>query len=456
MVQRAWCKRSSGLWVACVLAAACESTEPAPGVEYDPNLVEDAGQEMPPPPPAGGGGGADAGKDAAAPDAAADASSSGKDASAPDAAPAGEGGSQPEPGLLESAERLLIADGLQQRVYAYDVPARRLLESFTVGAPARVYAGPGGRYGYALPSQGRSVHIFDMGFVQQGAARALEPVAALSLRLTGTAPATLLAQGDWVALFFEGDGRLEVLRESALNAGQGTLESEGFTIGGPQHGFGLPFDGGFLATYLEGGSQLLLGSFDEIGRFESSVSFDCEAPEGAALADGVLAVGCAAGVLRIEPNAAPRVIAYPEGAGAPAGRARRLVGHPSDAKHLTVVGNSLCAMDPSALTCQALAQPALDFGFDASGKRALALGSDGALRAYDADTLQPLGTLRVTSAVITSDPLLQPQLASGRRFTYVSDPQASSVHIVDPASMRLEGRIDLQGAPASLAVFGFR
>jgi hypothetical protein len=77
------------------------------------------------------------------------------------------------------------------------------------------------------------------------------------------------------------------------------------------------------------------------------------------------------------------------------------------------------------------------------------------LRVFAAQNLQPLGMLRVTSAVITSDPLVQPRLASGRRLTYVSDPQAASVHMVDPASLKLAGRLELPGAPASLAVFGF-
>jgi hypothetical protein len=162
-------------------------------------------------------------------------------------------------------------------------------------------------------------------------------------------------------------------------------------------------------------------------------------------------------VLRIEPGGAARLLAYPDDPGGPAVRVHKLVGHADDALHLAALGDDrLCLVDASTLSCQRLPERWLDFGFDAGGKRALALGADGVLRVFEADGLQPLGTMRVTRAVSASDPLLSPQLASGRRLTYVSDPQASSVHMVDPATLTLAGRLELTGAPASLAVFGFR
>lgn len=447
------------LWAACALSVACEDDKPAPGVEYDPNLVEDGGVTAPPRPPlAGGGGRSDAGKDAAAEDSAAGASDAGLEGGALGDAQLGDAGAQPEPGALESAERLLVADGLQQRVYAFDVPSRRLLESFAIDARARVYAGPGGRFGYVLPAGERDVRIIDMGLVQQSeqSSAQLVPPALLDARVSGAGPVTLLADSDWVALFFEGGARLEVLRESSLSAEQGALETQSVVPGAPHRGFGLPFDGGFLATRLEAGSQPSLARFDADGDLESGVSFDCDAPQGAALAGGVLAVGCEAGVLRLEPGGAARVIAYPDG-GDPGARVGRLVGHPSEALYLTMLSNdSLCVVGASALTCQPLSQLSLDFGFDASGKRALVLGADGTLRVFAADDLQPLGMLRVTGAVISTDPMVQPRLANGRRITYVSDPEAASVHMVDPASLKVTGRLELPGSPASIAVFGFR
>jgi hypothetical protein len=461
MVQGARGKRWGWLWAACALSAACEGDKPAPGVEYDPNLVDEAGMEAPPRPPlVGGGGRADAGTDAAPKDAAAGASDAALEGGALGDAELDDAGAQPEPGALESSERLLIADGLEQRVYAYDVSSRGLLESFAIGSRARVYAGPGGRYGYALPTGGGDVRIVDMGFVQeqtgQGNVRRLAPAALLDARLSGAGPATLLAQSDWVALFFDGGARLEVLRESSLSEAQGEPDTQSVALGAAHQGFGLPFDGGFLATRLDAVGQPTLSRYDQGGARDSDASYDCAAPLAAALAGGALAVSCEAGVLRLEPGGAARVIAYPDAGGAAALRAGRLVGHPSEALYLTQVGDDLCVVGASALTCQSLSSQPLDFGFDANGKRALVLGSDGLLRVFAAENLQPLGMLRVTSAVITSDVLVQPRLASGRRLTYVSDPQAASVHMVDAANLKLAGRLELPGAPASLAVFGFR
>jgi len=457
MIRGAGDRWSRWLGAACLLAAACEGDEPAPAVEFDPNLVYDAGGAPPRPSPVGGGGRADAGKDAASSDAAPGASDAGLDGAGTSDAEPEEAGAVQEPGALENAERLLIADGFEQRLYAYDVPSRQLLESFQVDARARISAGPGGRYGYALPSVGRDVRIVDMGFVveqtPQGSARRLAPVAMLDARLMGAAPATLLAQAGQVAVFYDGEGKVEVLRESALSAGQGAPETLSFVTGAPQRGIALPFDGGIVATRLVNGVPVLT-LYDERGTVDNSVSFDCEAPEGAALAAGVLAVGCEAGVLRVEPGGAARLLAYPLAGGAV--RVRQLVGHPADALHLAALEDQLCSVGESALSCVPLAQPLLDFGFDAGGKRALALGADGTLRVLDANSLQALGMVRVTSAVTTSDPLLQPRLASGRRLTYVSDPQASSVHMVDPTGPSVAGRIELPGAPASLAVFSFR
>lgn len=454
MVQGVRGKRAFWLWAACALSAACEADKAAPGVEFDPNLVEDGGEDRWQAPPVAGSR-ADAGADAAPQDAAPGASDAeADDGGVPDAAQAGDASSPSEPGALESAERLLIADGLAQRVYAYDVPSRRLLESFAIGARARVHAGPSGRYGYALPSEVREVRIIDMGFVrEQGSAQRLAPAVLSNVTLAGAGPIALLAQADWVALFFGGEAELRVLRESGIPAGGDTPETEDVWLGGSHPGFGLPFDGGYLATQLEGG-EVMLRRYENDGSLDSAISYACAAPEAAALAAGALAVGCDAGILRIAPGAEPHLIPYPDEVGTE--RARRLAGHPDDALYLTVLGERLCLVGASQLSCQALAQPALDFGFDASGKRALALGSDGALRVFDAESLQPLGMVRVTSAVSSSDPLQQPHLASGRRFTYVSDPQASSVHMVDPATLALAGRLEIPGAPASLAVFGFR
>jgi hypothetical protein len=453
-------KSSSWLGVVCALigacVAACADDEPAPGVEFDPNLVFDDGGPPPPrrPTPVGGGDRADAGKDAAAQDAAPAVSDAGVDGGGQIDAASGDASAQPEPGALESAERLLIGDGLEQLVYAYDVATRSLLESFPIGARARVYAGPGARYGYVVPSEGRDVRIIDMGFVAQGSQGRLDPVALLDARLSGATPGVLLAHSDWVALFFDGDARLEVLREQALAGDPRLPDTERLFLGAPHHGFALPFDGGFVATHVDGGGRLVLGRYDENGTLDGATDYGCAAPEGAALAAGVLAVGCVEGVLRIEPGGEASMLAYPAAAGA---RARRLVGHADEALHLTVLGDDrLCLVAASELNCQPAAEPWLDFGFDAGGKRALALDGDGVLRVFEADSLRALGMLRVSRTLSSSDPLLRPQLANGRRLTYVSDPQAASVHMVDPASLTLTGRLELPGTPASLAVFGFR
>jgi hypothetical protein len=361
----------------------------------------------------------------------------------------------PELADSEAVERLLISDGLEPRLYAYDVPGRRLLDSFALDARAHVYAGAGGRYGYALSGAHAHVRIVDMGLLQrvtaQGTERQVAPVALLGHSLSGSAPGALLAHAGRVVVFFEGDAKAEIIDESPLPT---QLDTQTISLGAAHRGFALPFGAGFLATRSEAG-EVVLGRYGSDGVLDDSASFDCAAPEGVALAGTALAIGCEAGVLRFDAGGPARLIAYPAAAGSPAARVRRLAAHPNQALYLAVLGEQLCAVGPSQLTCQPLGQPWLDFGFDASGKRALVLARDGSLGVFDASTLQLQGTLQVTTGVSASDELLQPQLASGRRVTYVSDPQAASVHMVDPARLSLVGRLELPGAPSKLAVFGF-
>jgi hypothetical protein len=447
MVHRARRAKLGAIWTACAIWACSEGSHAPPaGEDVDPASADDGGFTFDN--PAAAGGRADAGKDAGKPDAGQDEEA--EDAQA-DAAPDEDGGAPPESGSVANAERLLIADGLLARLYVYDVTRDALLDSFTIDARARVYAGSSGRYGYALRAGG--VDIVDMGLTRSdtahGSEPGLAPPALLADKLLEADPSALLAHAGQVAVFFATKPQLQVLRESQL--GSSAVAPLTLDVGAPHRGFGLPFGDGFIATRGELGA-VVLRRYLASGALDAASSFDCSAPEGPALRGGTLAVGCDAGVLLLDEQGAAQLVPYPTVGPA---RMRRLVAHPSRPLFLGLWGEQLCLVDSDGMRCVSSAEQGLDYAFDASGKRALLLTRDGAVRVLDADGLGLQGVVSVTSAVPASDEFLEPQLAVGLRYVYVSDPQLARVQVLDPATRELAGELQVPGAPARLAVFNF-
>jgi hypothetical protein len=421
--------------------AACGTREPAPpagdGIDpslpvTEPDFVEaDRGDAAT----------ADAGSDDA--DASLDAGDT-PDAAVPD------GGADGGSADLASLERLLVADGRQAQLYVFDVRERKVLKTFNIDERARVYAGATGRFGYAL-FNGRAL-VIDMGLVQQGgshfAVLQAGPIYPLTTTLGGSAPGALLAHAGKVAVFFEGDAKASVLDESSLPA---DFAAQTIALGAPHAGFAFPFGDATLATREQAG-EIALRRF--VAGDDDGSSFDCTAPDLAAVASGVAAVGCDNGVLRLSEGGSPHFLPYPTASGPTRVRARRLVGNPSRGQILAWLGDALCAIG-STMICQPVAADCIDLSFDAAGERALLLASDGSVHAFEAHTLDPLGALSVTGPVTGDDVLMAPALAAGLHAVYVSDPQTGRVHALNPTSLQLSDEFELSGAPGSLAAFSY-
>ncbi|NJN94451.1 MAG: hypothetical protein HC875_10335 [Anaerolineales bacterium] len=68
-----------------------------------------------------------------------------------------------EGGEAHIAGQLLVADGLEGRLNLLDLDSGEVITTYDVAAPARVYASPSGRYGFAVQTEANLVNVVDSG-----------------------------------------------------------------------------------------------------------------------------------------------------------------------------------------------------------------------------------------------------------------------------------------------------
>lgn len=434
-------------WLGGCLLVACggagERAPGDPGISLDPSVI---GQ------PELDGGGADGGGDAgdAAPgaDAATDAGIVGVVADAGDGASGDDARAQESGDLLR--ERLLIADTSQPLLYAYDLQDCALLQTLSVAGDEQLVAGSTGRFAYL--KQASQLRAVDMGLTQVETSKGVRyepgPVQLLSASVAGAGPGAVHAQAGKLAIFFDGDGSLQLFEELTL---LGTLNPLTIDAGEAHAGLGLPWAGKLLiSTRQAGQSESQLQRFAASGQLETALA--CDAPTLAAANGVALTVGCAAGLLRF---AAGETIPQSFPYSVPGSTVERLVAHPFEPSFLGLFHDQLCVLH-SELVCAAAPAGLLELAFDPAGKRALALTRDGQLHVYEARSLLTQGSFAVTTAAAaTASARELPDMAVGKRMLYVSDPATSRVHEIHVPTRSVQAELMLPGSPGQLLLLGY-
>jgi hypothetical protein len=453
---------------ACVAALpaffsiGCGNTDSAPGVTDDPSVYADAevdpvqaedGGTRPPPsqnPVPIGGGRNDAGH------APLDGGGSNSDAGVGDAATIGDARSPAELGALLTVERLLVADGKSARVHALDVNTRDFLESIDLNGAGPIYASADGRYGFALEGAQNQVQVVNMGLGDLSAA-AIPKLTSPSLErasLTGLGPSAFGAHGDRVVILFAGASQLQLFDGEGISTAQ-AKDSASVSSSASAPAVLIDLGDRFVVSERQASGSGQLRVLDDKLDFTTRPELDCTDPEGWAITQDTVAVGCNDRVLLWNTTQTSAThVDYP--ASLSGERAHKLVANSATSAFLTMLGTKLCLVN-TEVHCVDAPEGVIDYMFDAAGKRALLLSRDGHLHVLDAETLDALDKVSVFDALPLGSPEGElPGLAVGRRNVYVSQPARERVLIIDSASATDVGEIPVPGGfPTKITVFKY-
>lgn len=375
-----------------------------------------------------------------------------------------EGGAT-SPSSAEGGARLLVADGEEPVVHVVDATTGEVVDSFGTLVPARVYAGPSGRYGFAVQMEADVVSVIDAGGTTGD-----EP-ALLETSLAGDKPIHFTPHGEQIGVFYDDDGMAKVFAESDLDGAQ--------VIGGvaldqpeakptrlaatrPHHGVAVPMGDYVLLSRPATDPEDSLPIGVDVVTMDGTVVegfADCPGLHGEAASGERVAFGCTDGILLVERDGdrfASRKIAYP--AGTPGDVRAGYVAAAAAAPFF--FGNfgddALLRIDPEAGTAEAITLPVPVGSFDlepGANGRLVVLTTDGRLHLLDPESGEIESSLdAVDPSGFDEEAGVEPSLVVAEGTAYLSDPVFGDVVRVafDPAEV--EARMPLPGMPLRLAL----
>jgi hypothetical protein len=386
------------------------------------------------------------------------------------AAAAGE--DDPPPGAREVEQRhprAVVADGRTGRVHVVDLRSGRRVGAFRLGAPAYLAEVGDDRHVAAIHYQAGRVRVVDGGSWAEDhgehAHRWLAPPRLTPFVLRVPRPSHVMAHGDRVAIFADGDGSAHVLALAGLTARR--PQTQRVPTGRAQHGVAVPWGAGLLVSTPDpagedGGLPTGIAQLDAAG-VERARFGGCPELHGEAAGERWAAFACDDGVLLLEGDDALRAtkIPYPAGFG---GEERRVWTLRSDASGRRLVGTlgatRVLVIDRATRASRVVraARRIAALDVDAGSGRAYALTTDGRAHAIDARRGRIVRSARVTRAFRTGgeDPRPTPSLAAGAGRVVVSDPSRQRVHVLRAASLERRAAVRVPGAPQRLALAGTR
>ncbi|MET0341384.1 MAG: hypothetical protein ABW252_10295 [Polyangiales bacterium] len=355
-----------------------------------------------------------------------------------------------------SLGRLLVARGDAPELVLLDLDTASVAGRLPYVQGARVYAGPGGRYGYAVDTAGGSVRIVEPGqwllshidhFHVMRDTHALRPE---QLDHGGA----LAAHDGWVTVVDRGTGRASLFQERSVTAQQFRPAE---TALGPGATAGIVAHAQLLAvTQTAEGSWISQRPAVNPGE-EATRTAPCERPGEVAAREGAVYFACDAGLITLTFSEASRaLVAEPVRAGFDARPTRvrvtpRFDGAVADAgpRMLVIVRTG---MPPLHVP---FARAVLDFAVHRAGQVVIALTADGVVHEV---TLRDGATARRVEVIA---PQAEPadlygaaRIALSHAYAYVADPRRRDVPALRLRSFAVEQQLPVDGAPADLTVVG--
>jgi hypothetical protein len=367
----------------------------------------------------------------------------------------------------KTAWRLFVSDHAEPLVHAIDIETGQKIGTFNVKAPASLYRSDSGRSVFAVQGKGDTVSVIssgisfgdhgDHGDIEVGAPRLLD------VEFGGNKPSHFVDHEGDIALFFDGEGKARIIRETDLLKGEAAVRE--VTTAAPHHGVAVALGDHVLVSEpnLENPDELPVGirAVDRSGASVGNIH-DCPDLHGEASSGNLLAIACSAGLLVATANGeAPSIELLPYDDSLPEGKSTTLVGGRGLQYFLGNYGPSAVVLiDPQsedAFRLIDLPTRRVHFAVDPVRARfAYVFTEDGQLHRIDVVAGKLDGSLKLTEPYSMdghwSDP--RPRVAVAGNRIVVSDPLKGVLHIVDAESFAQSDDIALEGKPFNLVAVG--
>lgn len=372
------------------------------------------------------------------------------------------------------AWRVFVTDQAAGRVTALDPVAGEVLGVFpTAGYVTHLTASDSGATLFAVQMDHDMVQVLDSGLRRSDhgdhADLKLGAPRLLPVELAGGRPVHTVPHGDEMVQFFDRDGVAQIYHETALLAGDTGHET--VRASAPVHGVAVPMGNYMLmaepdlAAATPAGElppRFGLSVLDRAG-VRVGVPAVCTGLHGEAASAGVVAFGCAEGVLLAtpQPGGAPKLTLLPYGTDLPAGQVSTLLGGKALQVFLGNYGDSRVAIiDIGAETpfhIVDLPVRRVDFALDpARATTAYVFTEDGRIHALDLLSGALTRSARITGPYSKDGHWRapRPRLAVMGDAIAVSDPQAGLVRVLDAATFAERRTIPVEGLPFTLVAVG--
>jgi hypothetical protein len=365
-----------------------------------------------------------------------------------------------------SAWRLFVADHGEPVVRAIDLTTGDEIGAFPLASPATLYTTDSKAAVYAVQGAGNRVSVISSGLAfedhgDHGDLEISDPTL-LDVTLEGERPVHFVAHDGEVALFFDGSGIAQIVRESALLAGD--AQPRTYSTDAPHHGVAAPVGAHVLVTRpnaddpkaLPVGIDVLAADGERVGDLH-----ECPDLHGEATSGHTLAIACAAGILFVDGGETPQIAFVAYGEDLPDGKVSTLLGGVGLKYWLGNYGaDRVAIIDPADETpfrLVDLPSRRVHFAIDpARAGFAYVLTEDGVLNEIDIVAGAISRSLKVTQPYSMDGEwsLPRPRIAVAGGEIAVTDPLNSAIHVVDAESFALDRDIAVEGMPYNIVALG--
>ncbi|MCZ4093330.1 zinc metallochaperone AztD [Sinorhizobium psoraleae] len=382
-------------------------------------------------------------------------------------------GALAEDNETQAAWRIFVADHTQPVVRAIDFSSGEELGRYDLKGYAALTASASGQTVFATQSDRDVVHVIKTGiaFSDHGEHRDLgvSDVARLPVTFEGKRPVHVVPHDDHAILFYDRDGKAEIIDEAALLEGKAEVRTVDATK--PHHGVAVTLGRYVLVSVPnteiktkpdELAPRVGLRVVDEKGEQLGDIA-QCTDLHGEATSARLVAFGCKEGVLVARPGGidGPNLEMLPYPADFPKAYTGTLLGGKAMQFFLGNYGeDKVVLIDPDneqPFRLIELPTRRVDFRLDpATPRNAYILTEDGNLHVLDVIKGEIVRKGKVTEPYSKDghwrDP--RPRLAVADGQIAITDPRHSLVRVIDAETLKETRTIAIEGQPFSIVAVG--
>ncbi|MDT3382308.1 zinc metallochaperone AztD [Labrys neptuniae] len=366
-----------------------------------------------------------------------------------------------------TAWRLFVSDHAAPVVHVIDALNGGMLARFSIKGPASLYRSESGRTVFAVQGSAGTVSAISTGIAfhdhgDHGDIDIDDPKL-LGLGMTGSKPGHFVEHQGLVAQWFDGEDRTRLFTEQDVLDDKANPRS--VDVVAPHHGVAVPYDNGAVITIPDpqDASKRPIGA--RIVGFDGKPvgpDIPCPGLHGSAGSGSLYALACDTGLLLIGQGTGVPVIRHlPYAASLPKGSSSTLIGGRGLQYFIGNYGaDRILIVDPSEAGGFRLVQlptRRVQFAVDPiRAKFAYVVTEDGQLHQVDVLKGEIVKSLKLTQPYSMdghwSDP--RPRVAVAGDRIVVTDPLASTLHLVNAADFTAAGEIKVDGRPFNVVAVG--